>query len=197
MRIQATRSRYQDPHTGELTSTNIRPVQPYTQQDIHDAFKNLKETVLQLGTQLIDHGHMTPDQFVDQSFKYYPQKKRIKQKSGGYQKQKRKFVTRMHRLRHNGGQGEPYTVKELLVMLENKIDHTMPNNKRELQDFTEAMLHRTNLSLKWFKDLAEKYFQHDLQCQRQANHQYQCVNHCPTQQWHQRLDQTKIDIEWS
>lgn len=200
MKIQATRSKYQDPHTGELTSTRIKPIQPSTQEHIHDAFENFTNQIYGLGSDLIAKGYFSKDgsDFFAKSFEYYPQKKRIKQRGGGYQKQKKKFVTTKHRLRHSTGprHGHPYTVGELLTMLENKINHTLKHDSKELQDFTEAMLHRTNLSLKWFKDLAEKYIGHDIDCERTPDRKYNCVEHCETHQWHQQLDKARIMIDW-
>jgi len=200
MKIQATRSVYQNPHQANLTSTNIRPVPPYTQEDIHDAFENLSNQIYNLGGDLIAHNHIMRDgsDYMSKSFEWYPQKKKVKQRNGKYQMQKKRFVTRTHRLRHKTGprNGEVYTVSELLLMLEDKINHTMKGNNKQLQDFTEAMLHRSNLSLKWFKDLAEKYFGHDIHCQRRPDRTYDCVEHCNTHQWHKKFDEAYIKIDW-
>ena len=120
MKIQAKRDPYLDPHTGELISTRIKPIEPSTQEHIHDAFENLSNQIYNLGGDLIAHNHIVRDgsDYMSKSFEWYPQKKRVKQRNGKYQMQKKRFVTSKHRLRHKTGprDGEVYTVSELLII---------------------------------------------------------------------------------
>ena len=171
MKITAIKWNYQQAHSDELISTRIVPVPPYDQQDIHDQFQQLLDTVIDFGNALVRDGHYTNQQFLDQNFKWNPIKKRVK---GQALKQRVKFVGNRDKLRHQDR--TIYTVADILHMIQNKVNHTLPNTK-ELAHFTEAMLNRTNKALTYFSLLAEKYY-------GKGSH------------WAEHLPAFKIEIDW-
>lgn len=171
MKITASRWDYIQAHSDELISTRIVPVAPYNQQDIHDQFQQVLDTITDFGRALIRDGHLTADEFLDKTFKYNPIKQRVK---GQALRQRVRFVGRRDRLVHR--EGHAYSVQELIEMIQQKVNSTLPGTK-DLAHFTEAQLMRVNRSLKWFSLLADKYY-------GEGSH------------WSQHLPTFKIKIEW-
>lgn len=173
VKIKASRVKYSSEHSPDLTSTRVIPVMPDTRRDIHEAFERTKLLLCEFGAALVDDGHMTKEQFIKHNFKWNPIKKKLKRQTV---KQKVKFVTgKKHRLKHIDG--EIYTVEQLIHMVDSKVFSTQKHDKKLLEDFTEAMLLRFNLSLKWFGYLAEKYYGKN-------------------NNWTNKIKQAKIDIDW-
>ena len=168
--IRVKKSLYADAHQANLTSARMIPQEPYTRQDIHDAFEQVRVTLCELRKDMDQRLIMDHNQFDHMDFKWLIPKRKHK-----------RFVpkNRPHRLKHQ--HGSVYTVAELIDMIQSKVYHTQKHNKRLLEDFTESMLMRTNLSLKWFDALVKHYYKGDLRQQ---------------QLWQHRLKQVKIKIDW-
>jgi len=169
-KITARKVKYDSNHSPDLKSTRVIPESPYTQQDIHNAFDSIVTALCELGDELDQRYLLDKQQFLQLDFKWLPPVKNRK-----------RFVpkNRPHRLKHQNQQ--VYTVKDLIEMIDSKVNHTQKHNRRLLEDFTESMLMRTNLSLKWFEALVRHYYKGDLKQQ---------------QLWQHRLRQIKIKIDW-
>lgn len=173
MKITAKRLDYFNEHQQKLTNTRIVPLAPYTAQDLHDQFRTANNTICQFGLQLIKDGHLTQQQYMDMNFRWNPIKKKVK---GSATKQRVHYCLKRDRLRHMDN--TIYTVRDIIEMLANKVDQYITDKPTELENFTEAMYHRTNRALNWFVLLSQKYY-------GQQNG------------WQQAIENVKIKIQWS